>query len=84
MLRLMWTSKSNMMAQQNKLDSISNNIANLNTEGYKREQVTFKDLMYETLEKNGSPVSLDRTKEPFNGTGVKTGNWIREIQSKEI
>ncbi|OFH98050.1 flagellar basal-body rod protein FlgG [Clostridium acetireducens DSM 10703] len=78
MLRALWNSKSGMTAQQNKLDCISNNIANVNTDGYKREDLSFQDLVYETLERRGYPVSENRPKEPFTGSGVKTGNWIRD------
>lgn len=80
MLRMFWTSKSAMNANQQKLDAISNNIANVNTEGYKRVDVTFKDLVSESLERQGYPMTQggNRSQTPFTGTGVKTGNWIRD------
>ena len=53
MLRALWSSRAAMNAQQEKLDSISNNIANANTIGYKREDVSFQDLVYETLNRKG-------------------------------
>ena len=78
MLRVLWSGRSAMYAQQEKLDAISNNIANVNTEGYKREDVSFQDLMYETLDRKGYPVSEGQSKNLINGTGVKTGPWIRD------
>ena len=45
MLRIMWNGRSAMMAQQEKLDCISNNLANVNTEGYKSEDVTLAKLL---------------------------------------
>lgn len=78
MLRILWSSKSAMNAQQDKLDSISNNIANESTEGYKREDVSFQDLVYETLNRKGYPNSGNNPKEPINGTGVKATNWYRD------
>lgn len=78
MLRVLWSGRSSMYAQQEKLDAISNNIANVNTEGYKRQDVSFQDLMYETLDRKGYPVSQDGNKNLINGTGVKTGPWIRD------
>nr|WP_281064319.1 flagellar basal-body rod protein FlgG [Clostridium muellerianum] len=74
----MWSSKSAMNAQQEKLDSISNNIANQSTTGYKREEVSFQDLVYETLNRKGYPNSGNNPKEPINGTGVKATQWYRD------
>lgn len=70
----MWTSRTAMNAQQNKLDVIANNIANIDTTGYKSTDVGFGDLVYETMNKSSMPVSNDptRTVDPENGTGVKT------------
>lgn len=67
-----------MGAQQEKLDSISNNIANVNTEGYKRVEVSFKDLVYETLNRNGYPNSTQGAESAYNGTGVRAGDWSRD------
>ena len=67
-----------MNAQQEKLDSISNNIANVNTEGYKRVDVNFKDLVYENLNRTGYPVSEDGANSSLNGTGVRAGEWMRD------
>ncbi|WPC40980.1 flagellar basal-body rod protein FlgG [Clostridium sp. JS66] len=78
MLRILWGSKSAMNAQQEKLDSISNNIANESTPGYKREDVSFQDLVYETLNRKGYPNSGNNPKEPINGTGVKATKWYRD------
>lgn len=78
MLRIIWNSKSAMMAQQEKLDSISNNLANVNTDGYKRTDVGFSDLVYETLQRQGYPVSSGLPKEPLNGSGVKSDKWTRD------
>lgn len=76
LLRALWNSKSGLIAQQNKLDSISNNLANVNTVGYKREDVSFQELVQETLKRKGYPTS-DRP-EIQTGTGVKATNWIRD------
>lgn len=78
MLRVLWNSKSAMMANQEKLDAISNNLANVNTDGYKRVEVSFQDIMTDTLNRNGYPVSDNSEKEPFAGAGVKTAPWIRD------
>ena len=64
MMRALWTASTGMMAQQLNVDTISNNIANVNSVGYKKTRVEFKDLLYETMEKGlvvngqGKPVNL--------------------------
>ncbi|MFL0195506.1 flagellar basal-body rod protein FlgG [Clostridium sp. WILCCON 0269] len=77
MLRAIWNSASAMNAEQEKLNSISNNIANSNTIGYKKEVVDFQDLVYETLNRKGYPVSA-QGKNTINGTGVRTTEWLRD------
>ncbi len=49
MMRALWSAASGMKAQQTQVDSISNNIANVNTVGYKASNVQFKTLLYQTL-----------------------------------
>jgi len=65
MLRSLWTAASGMKTQQMYVDSISNNLANVNTVGFKKENMEFKSLLYATLREagvdengNGEPVSL--------------------------
>lgn len=50
MMRALWSAASGMRAQQTNVDSISNNIANVNTVGYKAERTEFKSLLYQTLQ----------------------------------
>ncbi|MGB7604917.1 MAG: flagellar basal-body rod protein FlgG [Lutisporaceae bacterium] len=64
MMRALWTASTGMLAQQLYVDTISNNIANVNSIGFKKNRVEFKDLLYETLERGlvkdgqGKPVNL--------------------------
>ncbi|MCY6483704.1 flagellar hook-basal body complex protein [Clostridium aestuarii] len=83
MFRSIWNSKSGMEAQMNKLDAISNNLANVGTKGYKKVDVGFEDLMQETLKRDGYPVSnsKDGEKKVFTGSGVKaTGIYHNDSQ----
>ncbi|SDJ90125.1 flagellar basal-body rod protein FlgG [Natronincola ferrireducens] len=63
-MRALWTAASGMKSQQLNLDTIANNLANVNTTGYKRQKVEFKDLLYTTMKRSdlnegiGSPVNL--------------------------
>lgn len=50
MVRSLWTAASGMIAQQENVDTIANNLANLNTTGYKTEVAEFKTLLYQTLQ----------------------------------
>lgn len=49
-MRSLWTAASGMIAQQTNVDTISNNLANVNTIGYKKETVEFKSLLYQTIQ----------------------------------
>ncbi len=60
MMRSLWTAATGMKAQQTSLDTISNNIANVNTIAYKSNSTQFKNLLYQTLQArttsaNGDP-----------------------------
>ena len=74
MLRSLWTGASGMIAQQTNVDTISNNLANVNTVGYKKETVEFRSLLYqklqtETTDHNGDPKPVIGQV----GSGVRTG-----------
>jgi len=84
MLRALWSSRAAMNAQQQKLDSVSNNIANTNTVGYKREDVSFQDLVYETLNRKGNPTGGNNTDTLINGTGVKATKWLRDTSQGSL
>ncbi len=76
-----------MLAQQRNVEVISNNIANLNTIGYKRQRAEFQDLIYQTIERPGAQSSTNDTTVPNGiqiGTGVKTGSVYRIIQQGNV
>lgn len=50
MVRSLWTGAAGMIAQQTNVDTIANNLANINTSGYKRENAEFKSLLYQTIQ----------------------------------
>lgn len=75
MLNAIMTSRSGLNANQDRLDAISNNLANSTTTGYKKVEVGFKDLLSENLDRQGYPI-YDKT--ASMGTGVKTTNWFRD------
>jgi flagellar basal-body rod protein FlgG len=73
MLRAFHTSATGMNAQQVVLDNTANNLANVNTTGFKTSQVAFQDLLYSTLVQPGTQ-SAQGQQVP---TGVQLGNGVR-------
>ena len=73
MIRSLWTSATGMQAQALNLDVISNNLANVNTSGFKKSRAEFQDLLYETIKPAGTPSSQD-TQVP---TGIQLGHGTR-------
>jgi flagellar basal-body rod protein FlgG len=69
MIRSLWIAKTGMEGQQTKLDTISNNLANVGTNGFKRGGVLFEDLMYQNLRQTGA-ASSDQSVLP---TGLQVG-----------
>lgn len=72
MIRSLWTAASGMKAQQTNVDTISNNLANVNTTGYKKETAEFKSLLYQTIQ--GKDTTSDGNQKPIAaqvGLGVR-------------
>lgn len=59
MVRSLWTAASGMIGQQASIDTISNNLANVNTAGYKKMRADFEDLIYQTVRVAGTPATED-------------------------
>lgn len=72
MLRSLWSAASGMMAQQMNLDTISNNIANINTTGFKTQSMEFKSLLYQQIKTK----STDSEGNP-KPIGVQVGLGVR-------
>ncbi len=74
------TAATGMAAQQMNVEVISNNIANMNTIGFKRQRAEFEDLLYQTMESPGAQSSNTGTIVPTGvqiGGGVKAGSVYR-------
>jgi flagellar basal-body rod protein FlgG len=77
------TAATGMSAQQLNVEVISNNIANMNTVGFKRQRAEFQDLLYQTLERAGAQSSDQGTVVPTGlqvGAGVKAGSIYRIVE----
>lgn len=78
MFNIFGTARSGMTAYQEKIDYLSNDLVNSQTTGYKSTDVGFKDLLTESLDRNGTPL---RDNTAISGTGVKLGvNYARNKQ----
>jgi flagellar basal-body rod protein FlgG len=69
-----------MAAQETNLDGISNNIANANTTGYKKQRTDFQDLLYQTVRAAGTQTSAT-TQSP---TGLQVGSGVRVVGTSRI
>jgi len=73
MIRALWTAASGMQAQQKNIDVVANNLANVNTTGFKRSRADFQDLVYQNLKSSGAP-STSTTQVP---SGIQIGLGTR-------
>jgi flagellar basal-body rod protein FlgG len=80
MMRSLWISKTGMEAQQTQLDTISNNLANVSTNGYKRSHAVFEDLMYQNLRQAGANNSEQATLP----TGLQVGLGTRAVATSRM
>ncbi|MDD5031065.1 MAG: flagellar basal-body rod protein FlgG [Rhodoferax sp.] len=75
MINSLWISKTGMEAQQMQLDVISNNLANVSTNGFKRASAVFEDLMYQNLRQVGA----NSTEQSTLPTGLQIGLGVRTV-----
>lgn len=75
MINSLWISKTGMQAQQTQLDVISNNMANVSTNGFKRASAVFEDLMYQNLRQVGG-ADTEQNNLP---TGLQIGLGVRTV-----
>ncbi|MFG6487343.1 flagellar basal-body rod protein FlgG [Roseateles sp. BYS78W] len=80
MMRSLWIAKTGMEAQQTQLDNISNNLANVGTNGYKRSHAVFEDLIYQNMRQAGAN-STEQTTLP---TGLQVGLGVRPVATARI
>ncbi|MGI6092368.1 MAG: flagellar basal-body rod protein FlgG [Veillonellaceae bacterium] len=80
MMRALWTAGSGMVAQQANIDGISNNLANVNTTGFKKSRTDFQDLMYQTIRQAGTQTGPD-SEVP---TGIQVGHGVRQVATQKI
>ena len=80
MMRALWTAATGMQAQQANIDTISNNLANVSTNGFKKSRTDFADLMYQTVRQAGS----DSGPDTMLPTGIQMGSGVRQVANSKI
>jgi len=80
MSRVLRTAATGMMAQQMFIDVISNNLANVNTTGFKKSKIEFQDLLYQTIRSAGS----SNLQGSFVPTELQVGSGTRPVATQKI
>jgi flagellar basal-body rod protein FlgG len=80
MIRSLWISKTGLDAQQTQMDVLANNLANVNTTGFKRSRAVFEDLLYQNIRQPGAQ-SSQQTNLP---TGLQIGTGVRPVATSRV
>ena len=80
MIRSLWIAKTGLDAQQTNLDVITNNLANVSTNGFKKAKAVFEDLLYQNLRQPGAQ-STQQTTIP---SGLMLGTGVRPIATERV
>jgi len=76
----LWTAKTGLDAQQTRMQVISNNLANTNTTGFKRDRAVFQDLIYQNVRQPGA-ASSENTLLP---SGLSLGTGVRVASTEKL
>lgn len=80
MINSLWTAKTGLESQQVNLDVISNNLANVSTNGFKRSRAVFEDLLYQNMRQPGSQNNIqDRLP-----SGLQVGTGVRPVATERL
>jgi flagellar basal-body rod protein FlgG len=80
MMRSLYTAASGMNGQQFNIDTIANNLSNVNTTGFKRNRADFEDLLYHTVRLAGTPA----TEETLVPVGIQVGHGVKVAATQKI
>jgi flagellar basal-body rod protein FlgG len=80
MFPALWISKTGLEAQQTNLSVVSNNLANVNTNGFKRSRAVFEDLMYQKVRQAGAQSSQNTTLP----SGLTLGTGVRTVATEKM
>ncbi len=80
MMRSLWVSKTGLDAQEVRMSVTANNLANVNTTGFKRDRANFEDLMYQNVRQVGA----QNTQNNKLATGLNLGSGVRTVSTQKI
>jgi len=80
MIRSLWISKTGLDAQQTQMDVITNNLANVGTNGFKRSRAVFEDLLYQNIRQSGAQ-SSQQSQLP---SGMQLGTGVKPVATERI
>jgi flagellar basal-body rod protein FlgG len=75
----MWIAKTGLDSQQMRMSVISNNLANVNTTGFKRDRAVFEDMLYQNLRQPGGQTRVDAQ----SPTGLMVGTGVRIVSTEK-
>jgi flagellar basal-body rod protein FlgG len=76
----LWIAKTGLEAQQTRMATISNNLANASTTGFKRDRAVFSDLIYQNMVQVGAQSSADT----LNPSGLNVGTGVRTVATEKL
>ncbi|RUO59039.1 flagellar basal-body rod protein FlgG [Pseudidiomarina insulisalsae] len=80
MIKSLWTGKTGLTAQQQQLDVITNNLANVNTAGFKRSRAVFEDLLYQNIRQAGA---MNNAQDALP-SGLQVGAGVRAVATERL
>ena len=76
----MWVAKTGLDAQQTRMNVISNNLANVNTSGFKRDRAVFEDMLYQNIRQAGGQTDANAQA----ATGMMLGTGVRVVATEKL
>jgi len=76
----MWVAKTGLDAQQTRMNVISNNLANVNTSGFKRDRAVFEDMLYQNIRQAGGQTDANSQ----SPTGMMLGTGVRVVATEKL
>ena len=80
MNQALWIAKTGLDAQQTRMSGISNNLANVNTTGFKQDRAVFEDLLYQTIRQPGAQTTTDNQLP----SGLMIGTGVRTVATEKL
>lgn len=80
MISSLWIAKTGLDAQQTNMDVIANNLANVSTNGFKRQRAVFEDLLYQTIRQPGAQATEQNTLP----SGLQIGTGVRPVATERL